>query len=152
MSTSSSSHNWIWIWSFRAVDVTQSARYQCIAQRKHREDTSLDSTGVTKTSQKQAFLGNADHVDDSLATLRIAPFVSSDDFSPGFQDATSTTSSAQGHRRRSTLHQKVHASPFKMVYDWENKEEICYRMYIEEKKSLEEIMEYMKEEFKFTPS
>jgi hypothetical protein len=107
---------------------------------------------VTKTSQKQAFLGKADHVDGSLATLRIAPFGSSDDFSPGFQDATSTTSSAQGHRRRSTLHQKVHASPFKMVYDWENKEEICYRMYIEEKKSLEEIMEYMKEEFKFTPS
>jgi hypothetical protein len=75
---------------------------------------------------------------------------------PGFQDATSTTSSAQGHRRRSTLHhqrERVHAaSPSKMVYDWENKEEICYRMYIEEKKSLEEIMEYMKEEFKFTPS
>jgi hypothetical protein len=42
--------------------------------------------------------------------------------------------------------------PSKMVYDWENKEEICYRMYIEEKKSLEEIMEYMKDEFKFTPS
>lgn len=38
-----------------------------------------------------------------------------------------------------------------MVYDWENKEEICYRMYIEEKKSLEEIMEYMKEEHKFAP-
>ncbi|KAH7412448.1 hypothetical protein BKA64DRAFT_658891 [Cadophora sp. MPI-SDFR-AT-0126] len=39
-----------------------------------------------------------------------------------------------------------------MVYDWENKEEICYRMYIEEKKSLEEIMEFMKEEHKFAPS
>jgi len=39
----------------------------------------------------------------------------------------------------------------KMVYDWENKEEICYRMYIEEKKSLEEIMEFMKEEHKFAP-
>lgn len=38
-----------------------------------------------------------------------------------------------------------------MVYDWENKEEICYRMYIEEKKSLEEIMDYMKEHHKFTP-
>jgi len=38
-----------------------------------------------------------------------------------------------------------------MVYDWENKEEICYRMYIEEKKSLEEIMEFMKEEHKFAP-
>jgi hypothetical protein len=32
-----------------------------------------------------------------------------------------------------------------MVYDWDNKEELCYRMYIEEKKSLEEIMEYFKE-------
>ncbi|PQE16948.1 Clr5 domain protein [Rutstroemia sp. NJR-2017a BBW] len=39
-----------------------------------------------------------------------------------------------------------------MVYDWENKEEICYRMYIEEKKSLEEIMEYMKEHYSFNPS
>ncbi|KAL3425155.1 hypothetical protein PVAG01_04436 [Phlyctema vagabunda] len=39
-----------------------------------------------------------------------------------------------------------------MVYDWENKEDICYRMYIEEKKSLEEIMEYMKNEHKFAPS
>ena len=38
-----------------------------------------------------------------------------------------------------------------MVYDWENKEEMCYRMYIEEKKSLEEIMEYMKEQHKFAP-
>lgn len=39
-----------------------------------------------------------------------------------------------------------------MVYDWENKEDICYRMYIEEKKSLEDIMEYMKEHHKFAPS
>lgn len=38
-----------------------------------------------------------------------------------------------------------------MVYDWENKEEICYRMYIEEKKSLEEIMEFMKLTYKFNP-
>ena len=38
-----------------------------------------------------------------------------------------------------------------MVYDWENKEDICYKMYIEEKKSLEEIMEFMKEEHKFAP-
>ncbi|KAI9744595.1 MAG: hypothetical protein M1818_002124 [Claussenomyces sp. TS43310] len=38
-----------------------------------------------------------------------------------------------------------------MVYDWDNKEEICYTMYIEEKKSLEEIMEYMKIHHKFEP-
>ncbi|KAL1958965.1 hypothetical protein VTO42DRAFT_3518 [Malbranchea cinnamomea] len=31
-----------------------------------------------------------------------------------------------------------------MVYDWEGKRDICYRMYIEEKKPLEQIMEYMK--------
>ncbi|KAG9249289.1 hypothetical protein BJ878DRAFT_531305 [Calycina marina] len=39
-----------------------------------------------------------------------------------------------------------------MVYDWEDKESICYNMYIEEKKSLEEIMEYMKVNFQFAPS
>ncbi|SZF04354.1 unnamed protein product [Blumeria hordei] len=39
-----------------------------------------------------------------------------------------------------------------MVYDWENKEEVCYRMYIEEKKSLEDIMEFMKVHYKFNPS
>lgn len=38
-----------------------------------------------------------------------------------------------------------------MVYDWADKEEICYRMYIEEKKSLEDIMEYMKTHLKFNP-
>lgn len=38
-----------------------------------------------------------------------------------------------------------------MVYDWDNKEDVCYRMYIEEKKSLEDIMEYMKEHHQFSP-
>jgi hypothetical protein len=38
-----------------------------------------------------------------------------------------------------------------MVYDWENKEAVCYKLYIEEKKSLEEIMEYMKQEHQFAP-
>ncbi|KAF8851446.1 hypothetical protein BDZ45DRAFT_695898 [Acephala macrosclerotiorum] len=38
-----------------------------------------------------------------------------------------------------------------MVYDWENKEEICHRMYADEKKSLIEIMDYMKEHHKFAP-
>lgn len=38
-----------------------------------------------------------------------------------------------------------------MVYDWEGKEDICYRMYIEDKKSLEEIMEYMKDAHHFAP-
>ncbi|KAF7864014.1 hypothetical protein EAF04_006979 [Stromatinia cepivora] len=39
-----------------------------------------------------------------------------------------------------------------MVYDWDDKEEVCYRMYIDEKKSLEEIMEFMKETMSFNPS
>jgi hypothetical protein len=38
-----------------------------------------------------------------------------------------------------------------MVYDWGDKEELCYRMYIEEKKPLEDIMEYMKIHLKFNP-
>lgn len=40
---------------------------------------------------------------------------------------------------------------FKMVYNWEGKEEICYQMYIEQKKSLEEIMEYLKTAHNFSP-
>lgn len=91
-----------------------------------------------------------------LATFRIAPLVSSDDFSPGISGCHKHHFiSARSPETVNTAppKERVHAaSPSKMVYDWENKEEICYRMYIEEKKSLEEIMEYMKEEFKFTPS
>lgn len=39
-----------------------------------------------------------------------------------------------------------------MVYDWEGKREICYQMYIKDKKALEEIMEYMKTAHQFAPS
>ncbi|KAI9818272.1 MAG: hypothetical protein M1826_001416 [Phylliscum demangeonii] len=39
-----------------------------------------------------------------------------------------------------------------MGYDWEGKEDICYHMYIEEKHSLEEIMDYMKSQMNFAPS
>ncbi|TPX22866.1 hypothetical protein DIZ76_014746 [Coccidioides immitis] len=39
-----------------------------------------------------------------------------------------------------------------MVYDWEGKRDACYRMYIEEKKSLDDIMEYMKTSHQFAPS
>jgi len=38
-----------------------------------------------------------------------------------------------------------------MVYDWEDKEQLCYQMYIEEKKSLEEIMDFMKVNHQFAP-
>ncbi|PGH31195.1 hypothetical protein GX50_06027 [[Emmonsia] crescens] len=39
-----------------------------------------------------------------------------------------------------------------MVYDWDGKRDICYKMYIEDKKALEEIMEYMKVCYQFAPS
>ncbi|KAI9805985.1 MAG: hypothetical protein M1825_000599 [Sarcosagium campestre] len=39
-----------------------------------------------------------------------------------------------------------------MVYIWDGKEEECYRMYIEEKRSLEDIMDYMKVHHNFAPS
>ncbi|EZF28650.1 hypothetical protein H109_01578 [Trichophyton interdigitale MR816] len=39
-----------------------------------------------------------------------------------------------------------------MVYDWEGKRDICYRMYIEEKKPLEDIIEYMRAFHQFCPS
>ncbi|RAK94008.1 hypothetical protein BO79DRAFT_283464 [Aspergillus costaricaensis CBS 115574] len=39
-----------------------------------------------------------------------------------------------------------------MVYDWDGKREICYQMYIKDKKALEEIMEYMKNVYQFAPS
>ncbi|KAI9705813.1 MAG: hypothetical protein M1836_005219 [Candelina mexicana] len=38
-----------------------------------------------------------------------------------------------------------------MVYDWDGKEDVCYKMYIEDKKSLEEIMDYMKDTYNFAP-
>ncbi|PWY69677.1 hypothetical protein BO70DRAFT_365598 [Aspergillus heteromorphus CBS 117.55] len=39
-----------------------------------------------------------------------------------------------------------------MVYDWDGKRDICYQMYIKDKKALEEIMEYMKTIYQFAPS
>ena len=38
-----------------------------------------------------------------------------------------------------------------MVYDWEGKREICFQMYIKEKKALEEIMEFMRNTYQFAP-
>lgn len=38
-----------------------------------------------------------------------------------------------------------------MVYDWDGKREVCYQMYIREKKALEEIMDYMKTNYSFAP-
>ncbi|KAF7712087.1 Uncharacterized protein PECH_004638 [Penicillium ucsense] len=39
-----------------------------------------------------------------------------------------------------------------MVYEWADKREICYQMYIQERKSLEYIMSYMKTHYNFGPS
>ncbi|KAI9369447.1 hypothetical protein BJX61DRAFT_148327 [Aspergillus egyptiacus] len=39
-----------------------------------------------------------------------------------------------------------------MVYDWEGKRDICFQMYIKDKKALEEIMEYMRNVYQFSPS
>ncbi|KAL3494256.1 hypothetical protein BJX62DRAFT_45669 [Aspergillus germanicus] len=39
-----------------------------------------------------------------------------------------------------------------MVYDWDGKREICYQMYIRDKKALEEIMDYMRNVYQFSPS
>ncbi|KAE8348562.1 hypothetical protein BDV28DRAFT_87189 [Aspergillus coremiiformis] len=39
-----------------------------------------------------------------------------------------------------------------MVYDWDGKRDVCYQMYIKDKKALEEIMEYMKNVYQFAPS
>ncbi|KAE8154801.1 hypothetical protein BDV25DRAFT_147018 [Aspergillus avenaceus] len=39
-----------------------------------------------------------------------------------------------------------------MVYDWDGKRDICYQMYIKDKKALEEIMEYMRNVHQFAPS
>lgn len=38
-----------------------------------------------------------------------------------------------------------------MVYEWEAHKETCYRLYIEEKKSLEDIIEYMRVQHNFKP-
>lgn len=38
-----------------------------------------------------------------------------------------------------------------MVYDWDTHQKTCYRLYIEEGRSLEDIMEHMKNVHKFCP-
>ncbi|KAJ5810534.1 uncharacterized protein N7503_002752 [Penicillium pulvis] len=39
-----------------------------------------------------------------------------------------------------------------MVYDWAGKRDICFQMYIQDKKGLEEIMEFMRTAYQFSPS
>jgi hypothetical protein len=38
-----------------------------------------------------------------------------------------------------------------MGYDWDSYQQICYQLYIDENKSLEDIMEYLRTRHKFTP-
>ena len=40
---------------------------------------------------------------------------------------------------------------FKMVYEWDNKREECFNMYITENKSLEEIIAHFRDDKNFTP-
>ncbi|KIV81533.1 hypothetical protein PV11_03711 [Exophiala sideris] len=39
-----------------------------------------------------------------------------------------------------------------MVYNWDPHKDVCYKLYIEERKSLEEIMQYMRDTLNFAPS
>jgi len=38
-----------------------------------------------------------------------------------------------------------------MVYEWEQHREICYSLYVEQKKSLDEVAEYLRLRYNFTP-
>ncbi|KAI9875816.1 MAG: hypothetical protein M1823_007393, partial [Watsoniomyces obsoletus] len=39
-----------------------------------------------------------------------------------------------------------------MVYEWAQHKDVCYKLYIEERKSLEEIMQHMRDNYNFQPS
>ncbi|ETN46006.1 uncharacterized protein HMPREF1541_00189 [Cyphellophora europaea CBS 101466] len=39
-----------------------------------------------------------------------------------------------------------------MVYQWTQHKDVCYKLYIEERKSLEEIMQHMRDNYNFNPS
>ena len=41
--------------------------------------------------------------------------------------------------------------PAKMVYEWDNKRDECYNLYITENKSLEEIIAHFRDDKNFTP-
>ena len=38
-----------------------------------------------------------------------------------------------------------------MVYDWDDKRDLCWRMYVDEKKTTKQIMEFFKDEMGFVP-
>lgn len=38
-----------------------------------------------------------------------------------------------------------------MVYQWEPHKDVCYQLYINERRSLEDIMVHMKNVYQFTP-
>lgn len=38
-----------------------------------------------------------------------------------------------------------------MGYDWDDKREVCYRLYVDEKRSLEEVVEYFRDKLQFVP-
>ena len=38
-----------------------------------------------------------------------------------------------------------------MVYDWEDKRNVCWRMYVDEKKTTKQIMDFFRQELGFVP-
>jgi hypothetical protein len=48
------------------------------------------------------------------------------------------------------IHVVPHLHQFNMVYNWDGKEAECYQLYVQEKKSLNEVLEYW-EQRGFTP-
>ena len=52
---------------------------------------------------------------------------------------------------RTAVPQKKLSESGRMVYDWDGKEQELYGLYVEQKKSLDEVMELMKDQYDFTP-
>ncbi|KPM36774.1 hypothetical protein AK830_g9803 [Neonectria ditissima] len=78
-------------------------------------------------------------------------------------DHQRSSTSRHFDQRRNTQHanagkqagasDEVAAKPFPtMVYDWDVHQKTCYQLYIDEGRSLEDIMDHMKAVYKFTPS
>ncbi|KNG90256.1 hypothetical protein ANOM_001786, partial [Aspergillus nomiae NRRL 13137] len=87
--------------------------------------------------------GNRDSVEGELLG-----WSGSDTFYPSVQGCRVHTPNG----RTSKLEGAPPRTSLIMVYDWDGKRDICYQMYIKDKKALEEIMEYMKNVYQFAPS
>lgn len=45
----------------------------------------------------------------------------------------------------------VLGTPHDMGYDWDDKRHVCYQLYVEEKKSLDEVVDYFRDKLDFVP-